>query len=69
MLQHGGVGFLKQPLLAGGGGVTRVHEDSPLGRAAVDTAVTDGVIQTLILEDGGREKREGLSKEWNKACF
>ncbi len=56
MLQHGGVGSLKQPLLARGGRVTHVHEDSPLGRTAVDTAVADGVIQSLILEDGGRER-------------
>lgn len=51
VLQHGGVGSLKQPLLAKRGGVTRVHEDSVLARAAVYTAVTDGVIQTLILEE------------------
>lgn len=55
MLQHGGVGFLKQPLLSGRGRVTRVHEDTPLVRAAVDTAVADGVIQTLILEGETRE--------------
>lgn len=50
VLQHGGVGSLKQPLLAKRGGVACVHEDPPLARAAVDTAVTDRVIQTLILE-------------------
>lgn len=56
MLQHGGVGFLKQPLLTRGGGVARVHEDPPLGHAAVDTAVADGVVNTLILEEGDRKK-------------
>lgn len=56
VLQHGAVGFLKHPLLGGGGGIARVHEDPPLVRAAVDTAVTDGVIQTFILE----KKQEGL---------
>lgn len=55
VLQHGGVGFLKQPLLSGRGRVTRVHEDTPLVRAAVDTAVADGVVQTLILEGETRE--------------
>lgn len=55
MLQHGGVGFLKQPLLSGRGRVTRVHENTPLVRATVDTAVADGVIQTLILEEETRE--------------
>ena len=51
VIQHGGVGPLKQPLLAKGGGVACVHEDPPLAWAAVDAAVTDRVIQTLILED------------------
>lgn len=51
VLQDGGVGSLKQPLLAKRGGVARVHEDSPFTWAAVDTAVTDGVIQTFILEE------------------
>lgn len=51
VLQHCHVGSLKQPLLAKRGGVTHVHEDSPLARPAVYTAVTDGVIQTLILEE------------------
>ena len=49
-VQHGGVGPLEQPALAGGGGVARVHEDPPLAGAAVDAAVADGVIQALVLE-------------------
>lgn len=48
-LEHGGVGPLELPLLAGGAGVARVHEHALLGRAAVHAAVTDGVVQTLIL--------------------
>lgn len=51
VLQHGGVGSLKQPLLAKRGGIARVHEDSPLAWAAVNTAVTDRVIETRILEE------------------
>lgn len=54
VLQHGGVGPLKQPLLAQGRGVARVHEDPPLAGAAVDAAVTDGVIQTLVLQGNER---------------
>lgn len=50
-LQHAGVGPLKQPLLAQGGGVARVHEDPPLARAAVDAAVADRVIQAFVLEE------------------
>ena len=51
VIQHGGVGSLKQPLLAERRRVAGVHEDPPLARAAVDTAVTDRVIQTLVLEE------------------
>lgn len=51
VLQHSGVGSFKQPQLAERGRVTRVHEDSPLTRTAINTAVTDGMIQTLILEE------------------
>lgn len=56
VIQNGGVGSLKQPLLAERGRVARVHEDPPLVGAAVDAAVTDRVIQTLVLQDGGRER-------------
>lgn len=70
VIQHGGVGSLKQPLLAERGRVARVHEDPPLARAAVDTAVTDRVIQTLVLQDGGRERerQEGMKNQQNKAA-
>lgn len=54
-LQHGGVGPLKQPLLAEGRRVARVHEDPPLARAAVDAAVTDRVIQAVVLEERQRK--------------
>ena len=50
-LQHGGVGPLKQPLLARGAGLARVHEDPPLARAAVDAAVADRVVQAFVLEE------------------
>lgn len=62
-LQDGVVGSLKQPLLAQGGGVTGVHEDSPLARAAVDAAVADRVKQTLILQErrGRRRRRPSFS--------
>lgn len=48
-LQHGGVGPLKQPLLAGGGRIARVHEHTALFGAAVYAAVTDWVVQALVL--------------------
>lgn len=51
MVQDGGVGLLKLPLLAGGGGVTGVHEEPPLAQVAVDAAVADGVIQTFVLQE------------------
>lgn len=63
LFQHGGVGLLKNPLLRGGGGVARVHEDSPLVGAAVDTTVTDRVIQTLILEEGWRNTKDCLNNK------
>lgn len=50
MLQHGGVGSLKQPLLAGGGRLAGVHEDAALAGAAVDAAVADRVVQALVLQ-------------------
>lgn len=56
LLQHGGVGSLKHPLLAGGGRIARVHEDPPLLRVAVYAAVTDRMIQTLVLQ---RQERTG----------
>lgn len=55
-LQHAGVGPLKQPLLAQGGGVARVHEDPPLARATVDAAVADRVIQALVLEETAEQR-------------
>lgn len=58
VLQHGGVGSLEQPLLAWGGGVTQAHEDSPLTGVAVDTAVTDGVVETFVLEDDEKETHQ-----------
>ncbi len=51
VLQHSGINSLKQPLLAEGRRVACVHEDSPLIRIAVDTAVTDRVIQTSVLKE------------------
>lgn len=50
VLQHGGVGSLKQPLLAGGGRLAGVHEDAALAGAAVDAAVADRVVQALVLQ-------------------
>lgn len=50
VLQHGGVGLLEEPLLAGGGGVTGAHEDPPLAGAAVNAAVADRVVQALVLK-------------------
>lgn len=47
--EHGGVGPLEDPPLAGRVGLTRVHEDTPLAGAAVHAAVADRVIQTLVL--------------------
>lgn len=58
-LQNGGVGFLKQPLLAGGGGVTHVHEDAALAGVAVHAAVADGVIEAFVL-GGTRRTEEGF---------
>lgn len=55
-LQHGGVGLLELPLLAGGAGVTGAHEHTLLRRAAVHAAVADGVVQTLVLQ--GRHSEE-----------
>lgn len=49
VLQHGGVGPLKQPLLAGCRRVAGAHEDATLGGAAVDAAVAHGVVKALIL--------------------
>lgn len=54
VLQHGGVGPLKQPLLAQGRRVACVHEDPPFARAAVDAAVADGVIQAFVLQKNER---------------
>lgn len=51
VLQHGGVGSLKQPLLAGGGRLAGVHEDAALAGAAVDAAVADRVVQALVLQE------------------
>lgn len=59
VLQHGGVGSLKQPLLAQRGGVTHVHEHSALAGTAVDAAVTDGMVETLIL---GNRKQPRILK-------
>lgn len=56
MLQHGGVGSLKQPLLAGGGRLAGVHEDAALAGAAVDAAVADRVVQALVLQTRRRRK-------------
>lgn len=49
MLQHGAVGPLEQPLLAGRRRVAGAHEDAALGGAAVHAAVADWVVDALIL--------------------
>ena len=55
-LQHGGVGSLKHPLLAGGGRSARVHEHAAVFGTAVHAAVTDRVVQTLVLQETRDEK-------------
>lgn len=59
VLQHGGVGPLEEPLLAGRRRVAGAHEDAALGGAAVDAAVADGVVEALILPGDSAAQRGG----------
>lgn len=73
MLQHGGVGSLKQPLLAGRGRLAGVHEDAALAGAAVDAAVADRVVQALVLQEVMQRPRPPQSTNLNGSiagcCF
>lgn len=63
-LQHGGVGPLKHPLLAGGGRIARVHEHPALFGTAVDAAVADRVVHTLVLQ----KTRDGRGRTGVRFC-